>query len=403
MTASDRSSAVVKFRFWIMFQRPGASCQACLGICWRLKAGSDSAVADTASRKRAIHSDIRSGWLSDSTVPLWRNLIMHPDKKVGLALGILLIGITAAFFFRNDAPSDESPVGQLTTAESLDRRIDRSGSAPYSAAAPSEDRDRTSLPDVPEVAVSDIVPEIPDPDAFDSGQPLPEPLRPESSADVLAPLPKLNEPRDGAFGDKSGRKPGAGVRSLTSAAPETRGEVPRPPGSRPAENAAAETPASKQNASQLAARTSPPIRIHEVVPGDNLSTLAQQYMGSQSHYLKLYEANRDILKSPDDLRVGMRLKIPVTDAETTLPTGVVTPASTPARSAAVETAPRISKKPAGPTFVKPEKSPVVPHGRQTSQAAKSVGQLPPPDLPRVEGLLPETKPAVIASRPDDEN
>ena len=32
---------------------------------------------------------------------------MHPDKKVGLALGILLIGIVGALFFRNEAPESD--------------------------------------------------------------------------------------------------------------------------------------------------------------------------------------------------------------------------------------------------------------------------------------------------------
>jgi nucleoid-associated protein YgaU len=47
-----------------------------------------------------------------------------------------------------------------------------------------------------------------------------------------------------------------------------------------------------------------------VEPGDSLSKLAERHLGSQRHYLKLYEANRDVLESPDKVVVGMKLKLP---------------------------------------------------------------------------------------------
>jgi len=212
---------------------------------------------------------------------------MHPDKKVGLALGILLIGITGAFFFRNEAPSDESPTGQLTSAESLDRRIDRSGRAPYAAADQSVD-DQTALSDVPDVAVSDIVPEIPEAGLFGQSESLPEPLRPDSGADVLAPLPKPDEPAEDA-GLGPVRSNRSGSRTLTSAAPRHGGSVTDVVSVKVASDAGA----SKSKAAVKS--TVPAQQIHEVVPGDNLSTLAQRYLGSQSRYLKLYEANRDVL------------------------------------------------------------------------------------------------------------
>lgn len=324
---------------------------------------------------------------------------MHPDKKVGLALGILLIGITGAFFFRNEAPSDESPAGQLTTAESLDRRIDRNGSAPY-AATDLAPESQSALASVPEVAASDIVPEIPDAGLFGTSEPLPEPLRPDSGADVLAPLPRPDalagpSPID-LVPANSGRASRNGIRSLTSAAPRQESDPTK---------AASETPAASNAAVKTQPANQPAQLIHEVAQGDNLSTLAQKYLGSSSKYLKLFEANRDVLKSPDDLRIGLKLKIPASDDQaapaasaSVAPTGTASPETTDD-----EAPPRITKKPASPGFVKPSKSPVVPHGRQTSDTGKSVGQIPPPDLPEVEGLLPEAKPAVIASRPGEKN
>ena len=51
-------------------------------------------------------------------------------------------------------------------------------------------------------------------------------------------------------------------------------------------------------------------QVYQVQPGDTLSVLAGRFLGSSRRYLELYEANRDVLSSPDDLQVGMLLKIP---------------------------------------------------------------------------------------------
>jgi nucleoid-associated protein YgaU len=52
------------------------------------------------------------------------------------------------------------------------------------------------------------------------------------------------------------------------------------------------------------------VRIHEVVAGDTLGALAQKYYGAASKYMKIFEANRDILDNPDLIKVGQKLKIP---------------------------------------------------------------------------------------------
>jgi LysM repeat protein len=52
------------------------------------------------------------------------------------------------------------------------------------------------------------------------------------------------------------------------------------------------------------------VRIHEVVAGDTLSALAQKYYGAAGKYMKIFEANRDILDNPDLIKVGQKLKIP---------------------------------------------------------------------------------------------
>jgi len=51
-------------------------------------------------------------------------------------------------------------------------------------------------------------------------------------------------------------------------------------------------------------------RFYEVVAGDTLGAISQKYYGKASQYMKIFEANKDILDNPDLIKVGQKLKIP---------------------------------------------------------------------------------------------
>jgi LysM repeat protein len=51
-------------------------------------------------------------------------------------------------------------------------------------------------------------------------------------------------------------------------------------------------------------------RRHTVQPGDTLFKIAQQYYGNRSRWRDIYAANRGVMKSETDLKVGMQLRIP---------------------------------------------------------------------------------------------
>ena len=51
-------------------------------------------------------------------------------------------------------------------------------------------------------------------------------------------------------------------------------------------------------------------RTYEVQPGDTLGAIAQRFYGRASQYMKIFEANRDILDNPDLIKVGQVLRIP---------------------------------------------------------------------------------------------
>lgn len=54
----------------------------------------------------------------------------------------------------------------------------------------------------------------------------------------------------------------------------------------------------------------PALRIHRIVDGDTLATLAERYLGSADRQREIYEANRDLLSDPSVLPIGVELKIP---------------------------------------------------------------------------------------------
>lgn len=50
---------------------------------------------------------------------------------------------------------------------------------------------------------------------------------------------------------------------------------------------------------------------HTVKPGETLGVIAKFYYGKAGRYTDIYEANRDVLDSPDVVEVGMHLAIPL--------------------------------------------------------------------------------------------
>ena len=51
-------------------------------------------------------------------------------------------------------------------------------------------------------------------------------------------------------------------------------------------------------------------RRYTVKSGDTLSKISQQFYGNSGQYMRIYEANRQVLKSPDKIQPGQELVIP---------------------------------------------------------------------------------------------
>lgn len=51
-------------------------------------------------------------------------------------------------------------------------------------------------------------------------------------------------------------------------------------------------------------------KLYVVVSGDSLSKIAKREYGDADEWKRIYEANRDLLKDPDKIFPGQKLKIP---------------------------------------------------------------------------------------------
>lgn len=54
----------------------------------------------------------------------------------------------------------------------------------------------------------------------------------------------------------------------------------------------------------------PVVKTYTVAAGDSLSKIAKQYYGNVNEYMKIFEANKNILTDPNAIKVGQQLVIP---------------------------------------------------------------------------------------------
>jgi hypothetical protein len=220
---------------------------------------------------------------------------MQRDMKVGMALGVALVGIVGALFFRRD-PAPPAPPPSLQGAEEIDKQISGKARTPYiqgldeyveppaSAASPAQ-------PTVAKTRSPTEAYEIPD---FLTGKDEAEQRAILSAKHAAAPDPIV--PQEAAA-----------KRPETAGGPEKAPAHNRDwlPDGVSSPSAPKSAPATAGNTDAGASR-----RTHVTQPGETLSGLAARYLGSSARFRELYEANRSVLRSPDDLPDGVTLVIP---------------------------------------------------------------------------------------------
>ncbi|MCA9074964.1 MAG: LysM peptidoglycan-binding domain-containing protein [Planctomycetaceae bacterium] len=224
---------------------------------------------------------------------------MHRDQKIGLSLAVLLIGFAGAFCFRHE-PVHRSESLALHNGEELDLRIEHLPIRAYTeregVRVPGKSRNNSSSIEA-DGPLSDVM-VAPFPIADESGDVIdlfagpPEPLR------VTAPPPPVVRRRE--FAANSPPSSPLTFESFTEVMPESTTVAD-------SEEPTLVTPddLEKPVASSVVAMTEYTVR-----PGDTLSGIALQFLGSTVRYHEVFEANRDVLANPNSLRAGIVLRIP---------------------------------------------------------------------------------------------
>lgn len=240
---------------------------------------------------------------------------MHRDQKIGLALGVLLIGAIGAFFFRNEVRPPEAGLPEITGLASLDERIDEQLHRPYLA-------DR--VPNVSNLSSGRIEPGFGLNDASNPGVGSQSLALRSTEARVVSQSSTNANTRDpfaagpqqpaDSFGEITPQLGQRGASFSDEPIPELSPiPVPVDPAMSGVPNPASPAPTTTVN-------NTPAIRMHTVQKGDTLSSISARYLGRESRYLEIFEANRDQLEDANGLKLGMQLKIPVTtEAQNTAP------------------------------------------------------------------------------------
>ena len=309
---------------------------------------------------------------------------MHRDKKVGLALGILLIGIVAAFFFRNESVEVETAL-PLKNAEQIDSKIAEKSVTPYLTGVEFDDSDDRFGEFEPapssrnHAAPADSNSSSKDESAGSARRP-PQPPRHWELPDFL----RENDDRE-ISGEPAAQVestpdpiPLGSQEDLASSIP-THNNAWQIAEERVTTNERRENPESNPTANKRAI-------VHQVQRGDSLWKLAGRYLGDAARFHEIYVANRDIMKSPNDLREGMRITIP-TNGQRTIP-----PRNDRRSNASFRKPNRTTGEPPNkekPRFSPADRSPFFParpvnrSNSSTGQAksVKRLTQVPPVDLP----------------------
>lgn len=127
------------------------------------------------------------------------------------------------------------------------------------------------------------------------------------------PLPVVNAGREDLPSIVTEAADAGFTLSLDRRVPTVSTGAPRPNRPAPA-TPAPNAPAAARPAGVLPqvgqAQPSRTAKAHTVQKGDTLSSLSQRYYGNRTRWRDIYQANRNVMKSETDLKVGVQLVIP---------------------------------------------------------------------------------------------
>lgn len=226
---------------------------------------------------------------------------MHPDRKIGIAMGILLVGVVAALFFRNE-PLDVDDSLTMRRERELNERLRERDVAIY---LDGDARDREDGEDPLEFNLKDLFGRL---DSQHSGPPIPlaapgviesKPLN--SDVKPQAPLkfhPPVDEPPEEVASHQSADSerdtPSDSLVSKDSGMAEI-----------------FQNPGSHAEGGESGNKTpSGDFEEYTVRFGDTLSGISERVLGSQNRFREIYDINKDRISNPDRLQVGKAIRVP---------------------------------------------------------------------------------------------
>lgn len=185
---------------------------------------------------------------------------MPVGKKLGVVLSIVVIGVSAALFFRKDGSAFVfwSRGSDDPFAQQVERRVGTPAWTPPGVVDPA----RGQAQRVPQAATASIAPAQ-----------TPAGAQEPRFRSTLSPVAALLPPIEGVVDDVA---PAGDFASWDARVENRTGGATR----------------------------------HVVEDGDTLTRLAAQYLGRPEAYLEIFNYNRDVLSTPDLLPIGAVLKIP---------------------------------------------------------------------------------------------
>ncbi len=256
---------------------------------------------------------------------------MQTDRKIGFAMGILLIGAVSALFFRNE-PYLDPQILAVDVDAAINEQIEEREIAIYR----SQLRRTTDASSEPQWTMRDVLQ-----DFRRRQQTTAQPIEDARMAQELEHWERdsfdgYRSPRQSASVRKRQRVEQSATVS-EAAAPATRlqerlqqstytsvQEPQVPPPVAASEEPVFDDPAAVgadyevpvaadfAAANQGLNEGQEEFQDYRVQYGDTLSGIAERFLGAQSKYRTIYEMNRDRMRSPDTLAVGMLLRIPLT-------------------------------------------------------------------------------------------
>lgn len=272
---------------------------------------------------------------------------MVRDAGLGVLFGVVVVAGAGVYFFfggKDDAdlvalesfsppptpaierrPSDNPPVALPNVAEPPTHSV--------SMERQSNDTPPPSVPDQNETPLT-IPPDNPTADASHSPAPTTQPIRPAAQpvatdtptagTDAALPLVHIVDKNESlaAIAQRYYRN-ASRVDWIVAANPEIKGGkavragtklvIPRPPGTTSTPLTASAPPREPPRTAAPAPSTAP--ATYKVKAGDNLTTIAGRVLGDRRRWQEIFDLNKAVIgKHPEDLRIGMVLKMPAATA-----------------------------------------------------------------------------------------